>query len=155
MRNTFDLQRYPEQHRQEAQDDKWHPRPVYVSPAKIIHKPSAQRWPAQRKNPGRNVKQPNPPAAFNWGKHIAQEHSYVQDMWLRISKPDFLVYLDVSYPLTIQRRKLDWTEDEYLEEIHRLRHARQHADFYLNTDSLTAQEVLFEVITFLEITGNR
>ena len=90
-----------------------------------------------------------------WGKHIAQEHSYVQDMWLRISKPDVLVYLDVSYPLTIQRRKLDWTEDEYLEEIRRLRHARQHADLYLNTDPFTAQEVLFEVITFLEITGNR
>jgi deoxyadenosine/deoxycytidine kinase len=90
-----------------------------------------------------------------WGKHIAQEHSYVQDMWQRITNPDVLVYLDVSYPLTIQRRKLDWTEDEYLEEIRRLRHARQHADLYLNTDAFTAQEVLFEVITFLEIAGNR
>ena len=90
-----------------------------------------------------------------WGKHIAQEHSYVQDMWQRISNPDVLVYLDVSYPLTIQRRRLDWTEDEYFEEIRRLRHARQHADLYLNTDPFTAQEVLFEVITFLEITGNR
>ena len=89
------------------------------------------------------------------GKHIAQEHSYVQDMWQRISNPDVLVYLDVSYPLTIQRRRLDWTEDEYLEEIRRLRHARQHADLYLHTDMFTAQEVLFEVLTLLEITGNR
>lgn len=90
-----------------------------------------------------------------WGKPIAQEHSYVQDMWQRISNPDILVYLDVSYPLTIQRRKLDWTENEYLEEIRRLRHARQHADLYLNTDPFTAQEVLFEVITYLEINGKR
>jgi hypothetical protein len=90
-----------------------------------------------------------------WGKHIAQEHSYVQDMWQRISNPDVLIYLDVSYSLTIQRRKLNWTEDEYKEEIRRLCHARQHADLYLNTDAFTAQEVLSEVISFLEITRNQ
>jgi deoxyadenosine/deoxycytidine kinase len=84
-----------------------------------------------------------------WGKPIAQEHSYVKDMWQRISKPDFLVYLDVSYPLTIQRRKLDWTEDEYWEEIRRLSHARQHADLYVDTDPYTPQEVLYKVLEFL------
>lgn len=84
-----------------------------------------------------------------WGKNIAQEHSYVQNMWQRISKPDVLIYLDVSYPLTIQRRRLNWTEAEYWEEIRRLRHARQYADLYLNTDPYTPQEVLDKVLDFL------
>ena len=83
-------------------------------------------------------------------KHIAQEHSYVPDMWQRLADPDILVYLDVSYPLTIQRRKLDWTINEYSEEIHRLRHARKHAHLYINTDELSPEEVLARVLAFLK-----
>ncbi|MDI6694495.1 MAG: hypothetical protein QME21_05575 [Anaerolineales bacterium] len=83
-------------------------------------------------------------------RHIAQEHSYVADMWQRITHPDVLIYLDVSYPLTLQRRKLDWNEDEYQEQVRRLRHARQHADFYLLTDTLTPEQVLENVLMFLQ-----
>ena len=83
-------------------------------------------------------------------KHIAQEHSYVPQMWQRLTNPDILVYLDVSYPLTIQRRKLDWTINEYTEEIHRLRYARQHAHLYVNTDPLSPEEVLCRVLVFLK-----
>jgi cytidylate kinase len=83
-------------------------------------------------------------------KHIAQEHSYVPRMWQRLANPDVLVYLDVSYPLTIQRRHLDWTVSEYSEEIHRLRHAREHAHLYIDTDTLTPEEVLRCVLVFLE-----
>jgi len=83
-------------------------------------------------------------------KHIAQEHSYVPRMWQRLSKPDILVYLDVSYPLTIQRKNLDWTVNEYLEEIHRLRHAREHAHLYINTDALSPEDVLERVLLFLK-----
>lgn len=72
---------------------------------------------------------------------IAQEHSYVPDMWFRITNPDILIYLDASYPVTIQRRQLDWTEDEYLVERHRLAHAEEHADIYIATDHLTLEEV--------------
>jgi len=83
-------------------------------------------------------------------KHIAQEHSYVPHMWQRLSKPDILVYLDVSYPLTIQRKNLDWTVNEYLEEIHRLRHARENAHLYINTDALSPEDVLEQVLLFLK-----
>ena len=79
-------------------------------------------------------------------RHIAQEHSYVADMWKRLTNPDILVYLHVSYPLTLVRRRIDWTEAEYNEQIHRLRHARQFADFYLNTDSISPEEVLDQVL---------
>jgi thymidylate kinase len=84
------------------------------------------------------------------GKHIAQEHSYVADMWRRLTNPDLLIYLDVSYPLTLERRKMNWSEEEYNTELDRLRHAREHADFYLKTDNLSPEEVLERVLTFLE-----
>jgi cytidylate kinase len=83
-------------------------------------------------------------------KHIAQEHSYVKDMWQRLTNPDFLIYLDVSYPIAFIRRQMDWTEKEYLLQVERLRHAREHADFYLQTDEMTAEQVLKEVINRLE-----
>lgn len=82
-------------------------------------------------------------------KQIAQEHSYVPDMWRRITDPDFLVYLDVSYQNTIERKKLNWNFSEYQEQLNRLQHAREHADFYLNTDMLTPFEVLQAVLIFL------
>lgn len=83
-------------------------------------------------------------------KHIAQEHSYVQDMWQRLTNPDVLIYLDASYPVTLQRRKLNWTEAEYLVQIDRLAHARQHADLRINTDSLAPEEVVERVIQWLD-----
>jgi deoxyadenosine/deoxycytidine kinase len=82
-------------------------------------------------------------------RHIAQEHSYVKDMWKRITNPDLLIYLDVSYPTTIQRRNLNWTEADYAEEQRRLVHAREHADLYVNTDPLSIEEVLEQVIRFI------
>lgn len=84
-----------------------------------------------------------------WGKHIAQEHSYVPDMWQRLTRPDVLIYLNVSYPQTLERRQLNWTEQEYQEQVFRLRHARQHADFSINTDRLSAREVLEQVLSLL------
>lgn len=86
-------------------------------------------------------------------KHIAQEHSYVPQMWRRLTNPDILIYLDVSFPLTIQRRNLDWTLDEYTEQLHRLDHAREHADLYVNTSTLSPSEVLERVVDFIQ--GNQ
>jgi deoxyadenosine/deoxycytidine kinase len=83
-------------------------------------------------------------------RHIAQEHSYVPDMWHRLTNPDILIYLDVSYENSILRRKLDWTFEEYAEQHRRLRHAHQHADLYIDTNSLALEEVLQSVISFIE-----
>ncbi len=82
-------------------------------------------------------------------RHIAQEHSYVPDMWRRLTNPDILIYLDVSYENTVQRRRLDWTSDEHAEQQRRLSHARQHADLYLNTNSMTVQEVRDSALSFI------
>jgi len=83
-------------------------------------------------------------------RHIAQEHSYVPDMWKKISKPDVLIYLHVSYALSVSRKKLDWTRKEYDEQIFRLRHARQHADLNIDTDICSIDEVLNLVLEFLQ-----
>ncbi len=83
-------------------------------------------------------------------RHIAQEHSYVQDMWQRLSRPNWLVFLDVSYAVTLDRKQLDWSDADFLEQQHRLRHARQHADLYIHTDPYTPEEVYQQVVQFLE-----
>jgi hypothetical protein len=82
-------------------------------------------------------------------RHIAQEHSYVPSMWQRISHPAWLVFLDVSYHISLERKNLDWTLGEYQEQQRRLAHAREHADFYLMTDGLTPDEVADQVMNFL------
>jgi deoxyadenosine/deoxycytidine kinase len=86
-------------------------------------------------------------------KHIAQEHSYVKDMWQRLTNPDILIYLDVSYPATLERRKLNWTEAEYQVQIQRLAHAYQHADLIIDTDPLPPEQVADEVVKFIELSS--
>ena len=82
-------------------------------------------------------------------RHIAQEHSFVKDMWQRLTNPQILVFLDVSYPTSCHRRKLDWTEADWQEQQDRLSHARANADLYLDTDTLTVDEVLNRVVEFI------
>jgi deoxyadenosine/deoxycytidine kinase len=86
-------------------------------------------------------------------RHIAQEHSYVPYMWRRITNPDILVFLDCSYPETVRRRKLNWTVEEYQEQMRRLSHARQHTDLYIHTDSLTPADVVKQVLIYLRERG--
>jgi thymidylate kinase len=82
-------------------------------------------------------------------RHIAQEHSFVPDMWKRISNPNILIYLDVSYEVSMQRRKLDMSEKEFEIQLDRLSNARQHADYYMNTNQKTPDEVRSQVLNFL------
>jgi deoxyadenosine/deoxycytidine kinase len=81
---------------------------------------------------------------------VAQEHSYVKDMWQRLTNPDILIFLDASWSVTCQRRSLNWTEVEWQEQQHRLRHARLNANLYLDTDKLSIEEVLERVVRFVQ-----
>jgi hypothetical protein len=83
-------------------------------------------------------------------RHVAQDHSYVPDMWRRLTDPDLLIYLDAELSTIAHRRRISWGERYLADERHRLRHARQHCDFYLATDDLTEEEVLEHVVAFLE-----
>lgn len=82
-------------------------------------------------------------------RHIAQEHSYVQDMWQRISNPDFLVYLEVSFENTLLRRNLNWKRSDFEKQLQRLAHAREHADLVVNTNDKSALYVYQEILQAL------
>jgi cytidylate kinase len=82
-------------------------------------------------------------------RHIAQEHSYVQAMWQIITKPELLIYLHASFPVSTARRKLDWQEKDHTEQLRRLAHAREHADLLIETDDLTPEQVLQKALDFL------
>jgi RNase adaptor protein for sRNA GlmZ degradation len=82
-------------------------------------------------------------------RHIAQEHSYVKDMWKRISNPDVLIFLQASFPICTARRKLNWDESDFAEQQRRLSHALEHADLIVDTDALTPPEVAARVLEFL------
>ncbi len=84
--------------------------------------------------------------------HIAQEHSYVATMWQQLVNPDVLVFLDASYPETVKRRKLNWTLEEYQEQLRRLANARQNCHLYIFTDLLTPKQVIDQVLNFLDQT---
>ena len=83
-------------------------------------------------------------------KHIAQEHSYVKDMWFQIARPDILIYLDVSYEISCERTRSTWSRKIFNYQIERLAHARQNADFYIQTDGKSPSEVLYLVMESLE-----
>jgi cytidylate kinase len=82
-------------------------------------------------------------------RHIAQEHSYAKAMWQIISKPDILIYLHASFPVSTARRKLDWQEKDHTEQLRRLSHAREHAHIIIDTDDLTPGQVLQKVLDSL------
>jgi cytidylate kinase len=86
-----------------------------------------------------------------FGRHIAQEHSYVPYMWKRITNPDLLIYLNASFETCTQRRRLNWTNEDYLEQLRRLAHAREHADLIIETDPLSPEEVLAYLIDYLRL----
>ncbi len=83
-------------------------------------------------------------------RQIAQEHSFVADLWHRGTPPDALIFLDASFETCTLRKHFKWLERDYLEQQRRLAHARAHCDFYLATDSLTPLEVRDRVAAFLK-----
>ena len=86
-------------------------------------------------------------------RQIAQEHSYVPNMWKLLSKPHVLIYLDASFEACDRRKQLDWGHRDHSEQIRRLAHARQYCDIYLTTDDLTPDEILQSVLQSMKGTS--
>jgi deoxyadenosine/deoxycytidine kinase len=83
-------------------------------------------------------------------RQVSQEHSYVPDMWRRITMPDILIYLDASLE-TIRGRRRDDEWPEWLRglQVERLSFARNHCDLKIMTDRLAPEEVLQNALAFL------
>ena len=88
--------------------------------------------------------------ALGYNAHsCAQDHSYVPDMWQRVARPDFLVYVDARLETIARRRAIDWGQKRLDELNARLAHARAHCDLYLPTDDLEPTDVVDRVRTAL------
>ena len=72
-------------------------------------------------------------------------------MWQRITQPDVLIYLDVSWETARYRRSTDASASWWDKMKRRLDHAQQHADLYIATDELTLQQVLEQTLNFLSL----
>lgn len=88
-------------------------------------------------------------------RSCAQDHSQVPDMWRRLSKPDFLVFLDARLETIARRRAIDWGQDRLDALQARLADARAHCDLYVPTDALTPDEVTGVVRAALSRAGIR
>ena len=84
-------------------------------------------------------------------KHIAQEHSFAPSMWRTIARADILIYLDVSFDQTLLRGLPNWNEAEFEEELVRLAHARKNADLYINSNTLSREEVFGKALEFINL----
>ncbi|NLG51757.1 MAG: hypothetical protein GX552_16765 [Chloroflexi bacterium] len=82
-------------------------------------------------------------------RQTGQEHSHVPDMWQRISRPQVLIYLDVSLPVARQRGQ-NYESGYYDEQRRRLAHARQHSDLFIDTTHLTPQQILEQALAALQ-----
>jgi cytidylate kinase len=87
-------------------------------------------------------------------RHIAQEHSYVLNMWKLLVNPDLLIYLDVSFQIATERRMLNWSELEFQEQLHRLSNARKMANLVIQTDALTPDQIAERTSNFIDQSMN-
>jgi hypothetical protein len=79
----------------------------------------------------------------------AQEHSYVPSLW-QSGMPDLLICLDASLQTLRSRGELALDDGDLAMQRQALAHARQHADLFLKTDHLNAEEVLRKARRFVE-----
>lgn len=81
---------------------------------------------------------------------VSQEHSNIPDLWQQFEKSQILFYVDIG--LEEQRRRrpdVTWSKQTLAKETARLTHARDHADLVINTNGLSAEDVLDIALTFL------
>lgn len=88
-------------------------------------------------------------------RHCLQEHSQVGDMWQRISRPQVLIYLDVSHQRSLLRNANGPSADEWRAQQARLAHARRHCTLYIDTDPLSIAEVYERAQAGLDALGVR
>ncbi len=80
-----------------------------------------------------------------------QEHSDVPTLWCRHGRPRVLIYLHASLATVCRRLDVDWDESALAVQRARLALARSECDLYIDTDPLTATEVLARVLAYLRL----
>lgn len=75
-------------------------------------------------------------------------------MWQKITKPDILIFLEASFPISTARRRLTWQKQDHDEQYRRLSHAHQHASIVIDTDELSPEQVLKKALDYLQSAAN-
>jgi hypothetical protein len=58
--------------------------------------------------------------------------------------------LDASFERATRRGALNWGIADFEEELRRLEHARQHADYYIHTDDFSPDTILEQAVSYLD-----
>jgi len=77
--------------------------------------------------------------------NVAQEHSMIKNLWNH-REPDILVVLNAELPIIRKRRAVSWGEERLVVQRARLDDACQHADVYIQTDDLSRDEIVQNVL---------
>lgn len=80
--------------------------------------------------------------------NVAQEHSGIKKLWNK-KNPDILVVLDAKLTSIRKRRIVPWGEERLVVQRERLVDAYQHADLYLQTDELSREDVVQNVLEYI------
>ena len=80
--------------------------------------------------------------------NVAQEHSVIKKLWNH-KQPDILVVLDVSLSSIRQRRTVPWGEERLAIQRGRLCDAYEHADLYIQTDELSKEAIVQQVLDYI------
>lgn len=80
--------------------------------------------------------------------NIPQEHSVSPRLWRRVA-PDFLIYLSCTLTTAQQRRQIPWGQERLNEQWQILSDARENANLVIETDALTAPQVLAKALEAL------
>jgi cytidylate kinase len=83
------------------------------------------------------------------GKSTLGKSLRARGLRVRITNPDYMIFLDASFEVSTHRKSLNWSEGEYEEEQRRLSDARRSCDLYLLTDRMSPEDVLRAVLDAL------
>jgi len=81
--------------------------------------------------------------------NIPQEHSVSPRLWRRMA-PDFLIYLSCTLPTAQRRRQIPWGQERLNEQWQILADAKKNADLVIETDDLSASQVLAMALAALD-----
>lgn len=85
--------------------------------------------------------------------NVAQEHSCIKKFWQK-RNPDFLIMIDATLETIKKRRKVTWDQGRLVVQHERLKDARENADLYIQTDSLSKEMVVQKVLDFIRRPNN-
>lgn len=84
--------------------------------------------------------------------NVPQEHSCIKALWKK-KEPDILILLEASLETIRKRRIVPWGEERLKIQRERLKDARDHADLVIDTNPLSREAVVQQVLEYVRGKG--